>query len=111
MIGLVIDSNKADPNYTYYSLQFLKSKLQELGKGSAQDNINLGTFQKQLFPFPAVVKQMEIAKILDEVNDHIKNVEKQYQQKSFELEELKKSILQKAFSGELTEKSAVGSKN
>ncbi len=102
IIGLVVDPTKADSNYTYYSLLFLKSKLQALGKGSAQDNINLGTFQKQYFPFPNLEKQKEIVIKLDEISDKTKLVEEAYQQKLIELEELKISILQKAFNGELT---------
>ena len=102
MIGLVVDKKKADSNYTYYSLQFLKRKLQELGKGSAQDNINLGTFQNQYFPFPCIEKQKEIVFILDNISEQTVQIESKYRQKLFDLEELKKSILQKAFAGELT---------
>jgi type I restriction enzyme S subunit len=102
MIGLVVDPNKADNDYTYYSLQFLKSKLQALGKGSAQDNINLGTFQNQFFPFPNVSKQKEIVLILDDLAEQANSLELHYKQKLKDLEDLKKSILQKAFAGELT---------
>jgi type I restriction enzyme S subunit len=102
IIGLVVDTQKADSNYTYYALQFLKSRLQELGKGSAQDNINLGTFQKQYFPFPSIEKQKEIVVILDNISKQTIKAESKYQQKLFDLEDLKKSILQKAFTGELT---------
>lgn len=104
MIGLVVDTQKADSNYTYYALQFLKSRLQELGKGSAQDNINLGTFQKQYFPFPSIEKQKEIVVILDNISKQTIKAESKYQQKLFDLEDLKKSILQKAFAGALTQK-------
>jgi len=104
IIGLVVDSKLADSDYTYYSLQFLKGKLQELGKGSAQDNINLGTFQKQYFPFPNIKRQKGIVLILDKISLQTSQVESKYQQKLLELEELKKSILQKAFAGELTNK-------
>jgi type I restriction enzyme S subunit len=104
MIGLVVDPKKADNDYTYYSLQFLKSKLQALGKGSAQDNINLGTFQNQFFPFPSIDKQKEIVIILDDFAEQAKTLEFNYKQKLNNLEDLKKSILQKAFAGELTNK-------
>jgi type I restriction enzyme S subunit len=104
MIGLIVDPKKADSNYTYYALQFLKSRLQELGKGSAQDNINLGTFQKQYFPFPSIKKQKEIVIILDNISKQTTQIESNYNKKLEDLEELKKSILQKAFSGELTQK-------
>jgi type I restriction enzyme S subunit len=88
-------------NYTYYALQFLKVVLQKLGKGSAQDNINLGTFESQTFPFPKIEQQKIIVQKLDALLEESKKLETIYQQKLKTLEELKKSILQKAFSGEL----------
>ncbi len=107
MIGLIVDPLKAHNDYTYYSLQFLKSKLQALGKGSAQDNINLGTFQNQYFPFPSLERQKEIVVLLDCLNEYTKESEQIYSQKLENLEHLKKSILQKAFAGELTNKEEV----
>ncbi len=105
MIGLVVDPKKADVNFAYYALQFLKSGLQLLGKGSAQDNINMGTFETQTFPFPSLELQEKIVLQLDRLSTETKKLEEKYLQKLNALEELKKSILQKAFSGELrTEK-------
>ena len=104
IIGLVVDKGKATNDYTYYALQFLKSKLKDLGKGSAQDNINLGTFQKQYFPFPNIEKQREIANILEDIEKIGIKLEHKYQQKLTNLEDLKKSLLEQAFAGELTNK-------
>jgi len=51
--------------------------------------------------FPPVKIQNEIVSQLDSLSDEIKKIESIYQQKLNDLEELKKSILQKAFNGEL----------
>lgn len=51
--------------------------------------------------FPPVKIQNEIVSQLDSLSDKIKKLESIYQQKLNDLEELKKSILQKAFNGEL----------
>lgn len=102
MIGLVVDESKADVNFTYYVLQFLKRELQGLGKGSAQDNINLSTFENQYFPFPEVSEQKLIAERLDLLYSETKRLETLYNNKMLVLEELKKTILEKAFTGELT---------
>ena len=102
MIGLVVDPLKADVNYTYYALQYLKTELKLLGKGSAQDNINVGTFENQLFPFPQLKKQKQISQSFDLLSTETKKIEAIYHQKLNGFEELKKSILQKAFNGELT---------
>ena len=54
VIGLVPNPEKADGEFIEYLLQSFKARLQSLGKGSAQDNINMGTFESQHFPFPCV---------------------------------------------------------
>jgi type I restriction enzyme S subunit len=105
IIGFEVDEKKADLNFAYYLLQYFKAELQKLGKGSAQDNINLGTFENQYFPFPTVKEQENIVCQLDALRAETQKLEGVYQKKIADLEELKKSILQKAFAGELkTEK-------
>jgi type I restriction enzyme, S subunit len=104
IIGLVVDNKKADVVFTYYALQFLKSELQLLGKGSAQDNINMGTFETQRFPFPALDIQKRIVHRLDLILEETKKLEEKYQQKLNALDDLKKGILEKAFKGELKER-------
>ncbi len=104
IIGLVVNPDLADIDYTYYSLQYLKSELQKLGKGSAQDNINLGTFKDLKFPFPGIKTQRAIVEELDDLKSKVDRIVEDYQKKILHLEELKKSILQKAFAGELTNK-------
>ncbi len=101
VIGLVVNDKFADRDYVEYLLQSFKSRLQALGKGSAQDNINLKTFENRLFPFPKVSEQQSIVQKLDALSSETKKLEAFYRKKLEDLEELKKSILQKAFSGQL----------
>ncbi len=101
IIGLIVDDSKANRDYCFYALQYLKSELQAKGKGSAQDNINLGTFQTQFFPFPEIYTQEKMVKILDDLKDKCILIEDGYKMKLENLDDLKKSILQKAFAGEL----------
>lgn len=54
-----------------------------------------------LIPFPSLIEQERIIHEIDEVLTETKRLESIYQQKLTDLEELKKSILQKAFNGEL----------
>lgn len=74
--------------------------MQKLGKGSAQDNINLGTFENQYFPFPSVKIQQAIVRLLDQLRVETQKLESCYQKKIEDLDALKKSILKKAFTGE-----------
>ena len=101
IIGFNADLSKTTNQYVYYLLQFYKEQLQKLGKGSGQDNINLGTFNKQSFPFPNLEIQNKIVKKLDRLKSQTQSLEPKYQQELDALDELKKSILQKAFNGEL----------
>lgn len=101
MIGLIVDPKKVDVEFSYYMLQHFKSKLQMLGKGSAQDNINLGTFETQRFPFPSLIKQKEIVLLMNKLSSQTQKLQSLYQQKQNELDDLKKSLLEKAFKGEL----------
>jgi type I restriction enzyme S subunit len=52
-------------------------------------------------PFPSLKTQQTIVQKLDALNAETKKLETIYQQKLNDLEELKKSVLQKAFAGEL----------
>jgi type I restriction enzyme, S subunit len=101
VIGVVVNENLADRDFVEYLLQSFKARIQSLGKGSAQANINMGTFENELFPFPTVAEQKEIVQKLNALSAETKRLEGIYQQKINDLEELKKSVLQKAFSGEL----------
>lgn len=83
VIGVVANPKEADVGYIEYLLQSHKARIQSMGKGSAQANINLGTFEHERFPFPSVTEQQQIVAKLDS------------------LRELKKSLLHEAFSGRL----------
>lgn len=102
IIGLVVDQNIASNAYVEFLLQSVRSILKAKGKGSAQDNINLATFENEYFPFPSLPEQRRIVENIQELRKSIRGLEDIYQQKLAALTELKQSLLQKAFSGELT---------
>ena len=99
VIGVVVDKKKANIDFLEYLLQSFKTLLQSKGKGSAQDNINMGTFEKEMFPIPPISEQKRIVAKLNVLSTGIKHLERIYQQKISDTEELKKSILKKAFEG------------
>jgi type I restriction enzyme S subunit len=102
MIGLIVDPNKADVNYTYYLLQYLKTELQLKAKGSAQGNINLGTFENEYFAFPSISEQREIGRELDILHNHVRTLEHLYSKKVLLLQELNNAVLRETISGGLT---------
>lgn len=105
VIGIVVDSHLGDAEYVEYMLQSFKALLKEKGQGTARDNINLGTFENQLFPFPPLFRQKEIASTLNVLRDNIRRLEATVVQKIAALDELKKSLLHQVFTGALTTKS------
>jgi type I restriction enzyme S subunit len=107
VIGIVVNEKVADREFVEYLLQSFKVRIQALGKGSAQANINLGTFENELFPFPTVSEQKEIVDKLNQLFNECERLENVFLRKIDDLEELKKSILQKAFAGELEIKIAI----
>lgn len=101
IIGIVANPKITEINFVEYLLQSFKVLIQAKGKGSAQKNINLATFENELFPFPSLTEQKAIVKKLDALSAGTKKLETTYKQKLADLEELKKSVLRKAFSGGL----------
>ncbi|MBN1391207.1 MAG: restriction endonuclease subunit S [Sedimentisphaerales bacterium] len=70
--------------------------------GAAIPNVPSAKILKDIkIPFPKIEEQNKIVNEIETVLNETKRLESIYQQKIADLEELKKSILQKAFNGEL----------
>jgi type I restriction enzyme S subunit len=92
-----------DHSFLTYLLNF--KDLRSFARQTAQPVISNSSLQNIQLSFPKDKKeQKKIVSQLDTLSAETKNLENLYLQKLNGLEELKKSILQKAFSGELTEK-------
>lgn len=77
-------------------------RLDPFVSGMAQPKLNQAMLNKIPIPVPPIKDQKEIVYRLDALSVETKQLEENYRKKLKSLEELKKSILQKAFSGELT---------
>ena len=94
-----------DADYLNY---FLNSKMAfEYGQSVVtssvnQANINGTKLKSYPIPLPSLKEQQTIVRKLDALRAETQKLEAVYQKKIDDLEELKKSILQKAFAGELT---------
>ena len=106
IIGMVVDEKIASSDYVEYLIQYAKKDLQAEGKGSAQDNINLATFKRCEFPFPDLSVQSAMVGKLNELSAQMEKMTELYERKQVLLTELKQSLLQKAFSGQLTVRDA-----
>lgn len=76
-------------------------KLDDYVSGMAQPKLNQTMLNRKPIPVPSLPEQERIVQKINNLSIETKRLEKIYQQKLIELEELKKSIIQKAFNGEL----------
>ena len=92
--------------YVYYYFQssgFQKDMMDYAGVGSTRAYIGITKQLRLKFAYPKQIKeQKQIVKKLDALSAETQKLAAIYQQKIADLEELKKSILQKAFEGQLT---------
>ncbi|MGO7967129.1 restriction endonuclease subunit S [Rhizobium ruizarguesonis] len=102
IIGMVVDPKVAIPEYVEYMLRYFAAELKALGKGSAQDNINLATFERATFPFPLLEEQREVVEKLSRLASETASLVDGYLNKLRDIDDLRQSLLQKAFAGELT---------
>lgn len=93
------------PEFLYYFLS--RNEIREEGKkymsgAVGHKRVSKDWIENYLLPFPKSLKEQQgIVQKLDALSTETKKLEAIYQQKINDLEELKKSVLQKAFSGEL----------
>lgn len=89
------------PEFLYYKFLAGKDALVKQAVGGAQPNISQIKIRNTVIPIIPIKEQQNIIKKLDTLSAETKRLETIYLQKLNDLEELKKSILQKAFNGEL----------
>ena len=78
--GIVIkDVSKLDTYYLYYYLKSKKAYVNSVGRGVAQNNINMSILRGYEVPLPDLFKQKEIVNILDKVSKIIDNREQELQ--------------------------------
>lgn len=102
VIGMVCDSEVTFPDYVEFMLRYFAADLKAQGKGSAQDNINVATFEGAKFPFPPIKSQHILVQRLQSLSDDVEKLKVFDSNKLADLDQLKQSLLQKAFAGELS---------
>lgn len=92
------------PEYLFAIFQsgIMKSQIKKYVSGAAQPQLPIKTLVNFLIPVPkSITEQKTIVKKLDELSEQTKKLEVIYKKKLADLEELKKSVLKKVFSGQL----------
>mgnify|MGYP002785559906 FL=1 len=110
LMKAVVNEKLCTRTYFYWFLQ--NNKIREFVEQSSkravgQDGVRKELLEKYPVPVPPLKEQQTIVRQLDALRAETQKLEAVYQKKIDDLEELKKSILQKAFSGELKLEKAV----
>jgi type I restriction enzyme, S subunit len=97
----VLPSENLLPEFIYYFFKKKKKDLVKQAVGGAQPNISQIKIKNMIVPVLSIAEQNKIIEKVNMISEQTKKLEKNYQKKLGDLEEMKKSILQKAFNGEL----------
>jgi len=107
IMKMQVDSRQADRRFIYW--HYRTREMRELISSSAQGanptmrKINKSIVQNLPIALPDLATQQDLVEKIDALEAETQRLEAIYQQKLAALNELKQSILQKAFSGELTD--------
>ena len=94
-------SSIIDNAFCCYHLKSDLEKLLKVSSGSAQKNLLIGDMKNHLVRVPPLAEQRAIVGRLEALSAETGRLEEIYQSKVEALEELKKSVLAKAFEGEI----------
>ena len=106
LIKISFKVNIINELYLYFTKSgYYWEQANNLSSGSAQPHFNGAALKKVIFSYPLdSSEQQRLIEIIKGFDNTKKEIISLYLQKLHSLEELKKSILQKAFTGELTNK-------
>ena len=104
-VGLIKESELVNMSFLLYYLKSPNAQkyVADSSNGGAQEFVGLRALRSFPIPLPPLDIQNKLVEQLDALRAETQKLEAIYQKKIDDLEELKKSILQKAFAGELFE--------
>ena len=103
-VGKISNKNNSNYMYLYYFLQsnYFRDKIFEFETGTVnQGNISSKDILNTKIPLPNMQVQQKVVSYLDEISNKMEKIKQIQKDKMQSLKELKASILDKAFKGEL----------
>ncbi len=99
---VIPDVNFVKKDFLFTLFEWDKEKIKAaFGTGTTMIHVSKGSMENRIVPVPPIPEQETIVRQLDALRAETQKLEALYQKKLDNLEELKKSILQKAFAGGL----------
>lgn len=104
IITIQPDRNTLDPAYLKYALMSppIQKRIHEQATGATAKGIKSSLLKQIFIPFPRIAEQRAVAEKLKQIERECYQLSSLYEKKKLRLLELKESLLQKAFTGELT---------
>lgn len=96
-----ISSSVLETDYLYYFLTTLQQQLDSKANAAAQKNINLKILSEIKIPVPTLDEQKSIVRQINEIDRLAVKVKVEISEKTTMMQQLKASILDSAFKGEL----------
>lgn len=100
VVGLTTDE-KNSYKYVYYYLSTQQKELESKAPATAQKNINLKVLNDLDIPLPSLSEQHEIVRLIDDLLARERAAQQATEQALASIDLMKKSILARAFRGEL----------
>lgn len=100
VVGLTTDE-KNSYKYVYYYLSTQQKELESKAPATAQKNINLKVLNDLDIPLPTLPEQHEIVRLIDDLLARERSAQQATEQALASIDLMKKSILARAFRGEL----------
>lgn len=103
LIRLVVKSDKLIPEYLYCFMQSQNywRQIMDLSSGIAQPGVNSKKFKELEIPIPSIAEQMEMVRVAEKLLQVEKGCQETLEKTLVQIDGMKKSILTKAFRGEL----------
>ncbi len=101
-VGKFEPSAQLDKKFLFYYLITKVTENLSISAGSAQPNLSTAQIKDFIIPLPQIEEQERIVRRFVEMRDQCEQLKSNMEAKLAALAELKQSLLQKAFAGELT---------
>jgi type I restriction enzyme S subunit len=85
----------------YFNSSEMRQKFEEIRSGSTVPHLTCGAVKELSIALPDITKQLKLVDQMQELGNETQRLESIYEQKLTALEDLKKSLLHQAFTGEL----------